>query len=69
MIAAPLGRGLDERMLTKIIAGGLIVMFVSRMLFRTRVQAWGTRTIRLLDAALIIMALAYVVQLALVLAK
>ncbi len=53
-------------MLTKIIAGGLILMFVSRLLFRTRVQAWGTRTIRLLDAALIVMALAYVAQLALV---
>ena len=53
-------------MLTKLLAIGIVVVVVGRFVFRTRVRAWGTRSIRLLDAALILMALAYVGQLALV---
>ncbi len=53
-------------MLTKLLAIGIVLVMVSRFVFRTRVQTWGRRSIRLLDAALILMALAYVGQWALV---
>jgi hypothetical protein len=49
-------------MLTKLFAAGLVVAFVVRMLMRTRVRGLGKRSRSLIDIALVVMAVAYVVQ-------
>lgn len=50
-------------MLTKILAVGLIVAFVLRFFVRAKIRI-GTRSVRLLDLALVLIVFSYGVQLA-----
>jgi hypothetical protein len=51
--------------LTKLLAAGLIFAFLVRLLTRTRVRGLGKRPRALIDIALAVMAVAYVVQMVL----
>lgn len=49
-------------MLTKLVAGVLIIAFVARLLMRTRIRGLGKRSRSLMDIALVVLATAYIVQ-------
>ena len=49
-------------MLSKIIAACLVCAFIGRLVFRTKVKGMGKTGRSLIDVALILMAIAYVVQ-------
>jgi hypothetical protein len=51
-----------DEVLTKLVAGVLIIAFVARLLMRTRIRGLGKRSRSLMDIALVVLATAYIVQ-------